>query len=34
VSWAELGWWRFAIAVVAYAALLHFHALLIGVPIR
>ncbi|MBM3510888.1 MAG: NnrU protein [Alphaproteobacteria bacterium] len=34
VTWAELGWWRFAIAAIAYAALVHFHASLIGVPVR
>ncbi len=34
VTLAELGWWRLAIAVVAWAALLHFHAPLIGVPVR
>lgn len=27
----ELGWWRIALAIVAYAAFLHFHARLFGV---
>ena len=28
---AELGWWRIALAIIAFAAMLHFHAPLFGI---
>ena len=31
MDWAGVGWWRPALALVIYFALLHFHATLFGV---
>jgi hypothetical protein len=32
LSFAQLGWWRVAIGVAVWAAMLHFHAWIAGVP--
>ena len=34
LDWAGIGWWRPAGALVLYAALLHAHAWIIGVPVE
>ncbi|CAI8912422.1 NnrU family protein [Methylocaldum szegediense] len=31
LEWAEIGWWRIALALVLYFALMHFHSSLFGV---